>query len=112
MVVSSETERIVNPVVRGINYLHIRLYLPRTLYLPSNNYLMHFDAVHVIVPLGDHARDAHVHVDHDGHRNEKRTHRGEDNVALVLIVSAFVQVTSTLFVPAECVFRLNDVPIK
>lgn len=51
--------------------------------------------------LRDHARYPNVNVHHDDHWNEKGTHRGENNVSSVLVVTARLVLVSSLFVPTE-----------
>lgn len=67
---------------------------------PNSIYLVHLDLGHLVVAGRDHTGYPHVHVDHDRHRNEEWAHRRKDDVALVLVVPALVQLAATGLVPA------------
>lgn len=59
----------------------------------------HLGSSHDVVSGRQHAADARVNVEHHRHWNEKRAHRRENNVSLVLVVAAHVR-ERLLVVPA------------
>lgn len=69
-------------------------------------HFVHFDFRHVLVSGGNHTRDTRIHVHHHGHWNEKWSHRWEDDVSFILIVSTFVVlIFAWMIVPARHKWR-------
>jgi len=64
-------------------------------YLVVNTYVGH-----IVVPGCNDTGNSCIHINHDCHGYEEGAHGREDDVALVLVVSALAQIPSSWLVPA------------
>lgn len=75
------------------------------------NYLVNFNFCHVIMPSGNHTRYTRIHIHHNSHWYEKWAHCREDDIALILIISAFIVLFSPSMIIPEMIstfsFRLR-----
>lgn len=71
----------------------------------SINYLMDFNFRHMIMSSGNNARNSRINVHHYSHWNEKGAHCTEDDIALILIVSAFIMLFGTPMIIPEIIYR-------
>lgn len=65
------------------------------------NYLVNFNFCHVIMPSGNHTRYTRIHIHHNSHWYEKWAHCREDDIALILIISAFIVLFSPSMIIPE-----------
>lgn len=63
--------------------------------------MMNIDISQIVVPICNNTRNPRININHDRHRNEERAHCGENNVALILIVTTLSQISPSWLVPTK-----------